>query len=338
VKLFSHNIKCAITNSIILTISFSTILLLSSCSSKTKVYHVGILSGADTFIDIAHGFKAKMTELGYIEGKNVIYDLQAVNADPDGEQRIAKKFVTDKVDLIFAFPTEAAVKSKNAAQDTKIPVVFAMAGIEGNNLVKSISQPGENITGVRFPGPDLTVKRFEILSQLAPNVKRLYIVYDVNYPTARPSLAVLHPAVASKGVTLVEDHVRNIKELKAALRKRSGLRDIGVDAILIMPETLTQSPEGWAQISRFAEAHRIPIAGSAAFEADMGAVFSYLPDTTETGRLAASLADKIFKGTPAGSIFVVTPDSRLRLNYKLAMKLGLTVNESLMSLANEVIR
>jgi putative ABC transport system substrate-binding protein len=138
----------------------------------------------------------------------------------------------------------------------------------------------------------------------------------------------------------VEDPVNDVKELQAALEKRSRMRmrNTGVDAILIMPEVLTQSPEGWALISRFAYEHKLPVAGSAAFEADTGAVFSYIPDNIEIGSLAASQVDKIFKGTPAGSIFVITPDSRLRLNFKLARKLGLSISENMLSLANEIIR
>ncbi len=313
-------------------------LLLSGCNSKPKVYRVGILSGSDTFINIADGFKAKMTELGYREGKNIIYDMQAVNADPVGERRIAGKFVSDKVDLMFAFPTEPAIAAKKAAEGTKIPVVFAMAGIEGNNLIESVSHPGGNITGVRYPGPDLVVKRLETLLELAPRVKRVYVIYDPHYPNARPALEALRPAASSLGVTLVEDPVNNVKELRAALKKRTQSKDIGIDAMLIMPEILTQSLEGWRLVSEFAKEHNVPIAGGAAFEADRGAVFSYIPDNVDQGKMAALLVDKIFKGAPAGSIFVVTPEARLRLNYKLARKLGLTVSESMLSRASEIIR
>src|SRR4030042_1386245 len=79
------------------------IVLLSGCTASTpNVYHVGILSGSDAFAKIADGFKTKMTELGYAEGKNIVYDVQKLNADPSGYDRVTKKFVEDKVDLIFA--------------------------------------------------------------------------------------------------------------------------------------------------------------------------------------------------------------------------------------------
>jgi putative ABC transport system substrate-binding protein len=324
---------------LVLILLVAVCVFLSSCGKKTqKVYRVGIVSGAEPFADIADGFKAKMTELGYTEGKNIIYDLQKVTTGAGDEQQIARKFVEDNVDLIFAFPTEPAVAAKTATQGTNIPVVFALAGIEGNNLVESISKPGRNITGVRFPGPELTVKRLELLHELAPDAKRVYLIYDPNYPTASSALKQLHSVASSMNATLVEDTANNIKELNAALQKRSASDDIGIDAILIMPEILTQTPDGFGALLKFANEHKVPIGGSICFTADLGAMFSLIPDNVEMGKQAAVLADKIFKGTPAGSIMVVTPDSRLRLNYKVIQELGLTVPEGLLSMADEVIR
>lgn len=321
-------------------VGFIVLSLLSGCrgTQKPKVYRVGILSGVDAFASIADGFKAGMTELGYIEGENIVYDLQKVNADPVKEQQILEKFVADKVDLMFVFPTDSAVAAKAATQGTNIPVVFAFANLEGVNLVENVRQPGGNITGVRYPGPDLAVKRFEFLRELMPQLKRLWITFDANYPATQSALDALRPAALSAGVTLVEVPVTSVADIQADLQARAQLSDIGMDAILIMPEVLSQSPDGWAVISQFAMEHKVPIAGSAGFEADSGAVFSYIPDNVETGRLAAPLADKILKGTPAGSIPVVTPESRLRLNYKLAQALGLTVTEALLRQASEVIR
>jgi putative ABC transport system substrate-binding protein len=323
----------------VLVMVIVTTLLLSGCGAPTpKVYRMGILSGVDAFASIADGFKAKMTDLGYVEGKNVVYDVQKVNADPAGEKQALNKFVADKVDLVFVFPTDSAVAAKAATQGTDIPVVFAFANLEGVDLVKSVREPGGNITGVRYPGPDLTLKRFEFLLELAPQVKRLWITFDANYPATKSSLEALRPVASAAGVTLVEVPVASVADIQADLQARAASGDIGMDAILIMPEVISQSPDGWAVISKFAAEHKVPIAGSAGFEADQGAVFSCIPDNVETGKLAAPLADKILKGTQAGTIPVVTPESRLRVNYKTAQALGLTVPEGLLRQANEVIR
>ncbi len=316
----------------------ATIVILSGCTSQTeKVYHVGILSGAPPFDNIADGFKQKMTELGYVEGRNVFYDMQT-NADPAGEKQITEEFITDKVDLIFTFPTEPAVIAKAATQGTGIPVVFAMAGLEGSDLVESVRQPGGNITGVRFPSSELTAKRFEFLHELVPDAKRVYLVYDPNYPTAPFALDALRTAAPSMGITLVEDPVNNTEELQLALQKRAALPDIGIDAILIMPDILDNSPDGFGPIIKFANEHELPVGGGMDFTADLGAMFSFVPENTNQGMLAATLADKIFKGTPAGTIPVVTPEARLRLNYKVIQGLGLNASEGLLSRAGEIIR
>jgi len=314
-------------------------VLISGCGEKKeKVYHVGILSGLDSFASTADGFKEKMTELGYTEGRNIVYDLHELNADPAGEERVAGKFVEDKVDLIFAFPSEPSFTAKAAAQGTNIPVVFALAGIEGNNLVESVSKPGGNITGVRFPGPESTVKRLDILHELVPQARRIYIIYDPNYPNAHVAIEQLRSASREMGLILVEDPVNNLEELQSFLRKRAASDDIGVDAILIMPEMLTQTSEGFGEILKFANEHKVPIGGAMTYTADLGAVFSYSPDIFELGMLAAVQADKILKGTPAGTIMVVTPEMYLRLNYKVIKELGLDVSEGLLRNAKEIIR
>jgi putative ABC transport system substrate-binding protein len=313
-------------------------LLLSGCNSKPKAYRVGILSGSDVFSSIGDGFKGKMTELGYVEGKNIVYDFQKLNADPVGFDRVTKSFVADKVDLIFVFPTEPAVAAKTATQGTNIPVVFAHAGLEGTSLVKSVRETGGNLTGTRFPGPDLIVKRFEFLLALKSDVKQLYIPYDKNYPNCAPALNALRPVARSNGVTLVELPITSVKELQADLLARNKSTDIGIDAILLLPELLMQSPEGWATISTFAKEHKLPLVGSSDKTIQTGGVLTYNVNPLESGGIAATIADKILKGTPAGTIPVVTPEAYLRLNYKLARELGLKMSEGLLSQANEIIR
>ena len=324
-----------------LLVVVSFFVFLTGCSKKPsehKVYRVGILSGNPAFVAIADGFTAKMAELGYVDGKNIVYDVHKLGFDPAGYDRVNKKFVEDKVDLIFAFPTEPAQSAKAAAYGTNIPVIFAHAGLEGSKLVNSIPHPGGNITGTRFPGPDVVVKRFEILLELSPDIKRLYIPYDKNYPNAAPAIEALRPMASSKGVILVELPVTTLAEIQTDIETRVKAADIGIDAILLFPEVLTQTPQGWTLISKFAAEHKLPLVGSSPVTVEKGGIFSYNVNPIESGRLAAEIADKVLKGTPAGSIMVVTPRSHLHLNYKRAKELGLTIPKGLLNMADEIIR
>lgn len=105
-----------------------------------------------------------------------------------------------------------------------------------------------------------------------------------------------------------------------------------------MSDDLSQSPTGWPLISQFAQEHKVPVSGGAAVQIETGAVISYVPNYIETGKLAAISADKILNGSQAGIIPVATSVMSLRINYKQAQKLGLTVPRSLLSLATEIIR
>jgi putative ABC transport system substrate-binding protein len=323
----------------ILTLVVVFALLLSGCGAeKPKVYRVGIVGGG-TFAAIGDGFKAKMAELGYVEGQNIVYDWPNPDADTAETQLIAEQFVDDKVDLIFTSgSTPSALAAQAATQGTDIPVVFTYAATEGTNLVESVRQPGGNITGVRYPGPEQISKRLEIMLEVAPEVKRVWIGYDKNSPNTALALEALRPAASNLGVTLVEVPATTLEEVAADLTARAAAADLGLDAIILMPDGFSHGPDGFAMLSQFAAEHKVPLGGSFLYTVEAGAVFGNADNLFKVGELAAPLADKILKGTPAGTIPVVTPDQDLYINYKVAQELGLTVPEGLLSMAVEVIR
>lgn len=315
-------------------------LLLNGCSAEAspKVYRVGILSGFDYFAATTDGFKAKMTELGYVEGQNIVYDVQKTNFDMAEYKRILQKFVVDKVDLILVFPTEASMEAKTATQGTNIPVVFANANIEDTNLVNSVREPGGNITGVRFPGPDIALKDLEILHDLVPQAKRIWIPYQRGYPIVASQLEALRPAAKAAGVSLIEAPADNPAELEAELQTHAKSGDIDIDAILLIPEPLAGTPDAFVVMAKFAYEHKVPIGGILMSVGDYDSIFGVNVKAIEVGKQAAPLADKIFKGIQAGTIPVVSAESFLQVNYKAAQKQAVTVPEGLLSQADEIIR
>jgi putative ABC transport system substrate-binding protein len=309
-------------------------LLLSGCGvEKPKVYRVGILSGLDFLADTADSFKAEMTELGYVEGENIIYDIQKTNFDPAEEQRILEKFVADEVDLIFVFPTEVSLAAKAATQGTDIPVLFAHAFIEGYDLVESVRKPGGNITGVRYPGPDIAIKSLETLLEVAPQAKRIWLAYLQGYPTVPAQLEALRPAAASLGITLVEVPVTSTADIETDLQARAQSADLGIDAIMQIAEPVATWSDATAVISEFAAEHKMAYHGTGG-----KCIIILTTDPVQVGKQAATLADKILKGTPAGTISVVSADPVLTINYAVAQELGLTVPEGLLNRADKVIR
>ncbi len=317
---------------------FLAVLLFSGCGTTSKVYRVGILSSTDNFAPIVAGFRAKMTELGYVEGKNIVYDSPKGSTDNAEIQRQAKDFVDKKMDLIFASSAPQTVAAKAATQGTNIPVVFTYAQIEGLDLVKSVREPGGNLTGVRYPGPEMITRRLELLLEIAPKTKRVWIGYEKSGPNAAATLDALRPAAAQRGVTLVEVPATAAEELWADLAARAKAADPGLDAIICMPDSFNTSPASFAVLSKFAAEHKLPLAAGVASMAQQGALFVNSTDLAKVGTLAGPLADKVLKGTPAGTIPLVTPEQTLLINTKVAQQLGLTVPEGLLSMADQVIR
>lgn len=319
----------------VLTLFILIGMLFSGCGEK-KVYHVGILSGLEYMAVITDGFKEKMTELGYIEGENIIYDVQKPDSYMEDIDRISKKFVDDKVDLIFCFPTEAALGAKKATEGTKIPVVFAVTNIEDTDLIKSVREPGGNITGVRYPGPDLAIKRFDIMLQMAPQAKRYLIPYHPDLPVCYPQLEVIRPAAESAGITLIEAPLRDAKEVETFLRQRDKEPDF--DALFCIAELISVTPDAFLVMNKYTTKHKIPMGGALMEVEGYSSVFGVSIDIKESGQNGAVLADKIFKGNTAGTIPVISAESYFEINYKEAQKLGLNVSESLLVQANKVIR
>jgi putative ABC transport system substrate-binding protein len=321
------------------TLLVAVCMFLSSCSEKkTKVYRVGVLSGLDYFADTTNGFKAKMVELGYIEGKNIVYDIQKTNFDFAAYKSILKKFVDDKVDLIFVFPTEASQEAKAVAQGTGIPVVFANAFTEDTGLVNSVREPGGNITGVRWAGPDLVLQRFEIMRELVPQAKRMWVPYQRGYPIVKSQLEALRSAFTAAGMTIIEVPADNAAELEAELQKQTTSVNSDTDVVLMMSEPLCVTPEDFVVLGKFADEHKIPVGGALMLAGGYESLFGLTPQSIPQGKQAAFLTDKILRGVPAGTIPVVSAEPYFQLNYKAAKELGLTVPEGLLSKANEIIR
>lgn len=314
-------------------------LLLSGCGGtpQPKVYHVGILSGLDFFANTADGFKARMTELGYIEGQNIVYDMQKTNFEPEREEEILKKFVADQVDLIFVFPTEVSIAAKIATEGTDIPVLFANANIEGIDLVDSVREPGGNITGVRYPGPDLALKRFEILRELFPEAERIYLPYQKGYPNVEPQLEVLRPEAEAAGMTLIEVPIASVEEVEEDMASRADGDDPGFDAILVVAEPLSVTPDLVDAIGKFAYEHKIPLGGAPSM-GEYGMLFGVSTDNVAVGKQAAPLADKIFEGSAAGTIPVLSAENFLQVNLIAAEKWGITLPENLISQANDILK
>jgi putative ABC transport system substrate-binding protein len=316
-------------------------LILSSCGVESqRVYRVGILSGLSAFAPAVDGFKAKMTELGYIEGENITYDVQSTEVDMDAYTRISEQFVADGVDLIFVFPTEASMAAKAATQASGIPVVFTLTftDVEGIDLIDTVREPGGNVSGVRFPSVDIASKRLEILLQIVPDAKRIFVPYLQGYPNVPGQLDAIHPQAESLGVELVEFAASSPDALQAEVDRLSAESGSGIDAVLMIAEPLAITPPFYTILGKYCYENNIPI-GVALMNLDgYETIFGLLPDPANAGEAAALTADKILRGAVAGTIPVQTSESYFQINYLAAQHFGVTVPDGLLKQADEIIK
>ncbi len=236
---------------ILFVLILGTSLIQWGCGEgRPKVSRVGVLCGLDVFATTVDGFKAGMTDLGYTEGVNIHYDVKRTNFDTVEEERLLWMMVADKVDVMLVFPSEVAVAAKRVTRESGTPVVFCQTNIEGTDLIDSVSEPGGNMTGVRYPGPDLAIKRFEILKEMAPHTKRIWVPYARSSPIIDDQLKVLRPVAQKAGVTLVEAPAFSAADLLKDLDARA--KAVDIDAVLLISEPLARTPAVFRRIAEFA--------------------------------------------------------------------------------------
>lgn len=306
------------------------LLVVVTCTESPEKYRVGILCGLDFFEDTVDGFKEKMSELGYIEGKNITYDFYHSNSDMDTARIILNKFVKDEVDLIFVMPTEVAVAAREIASVKGIPVVFANSNIEGVNLVNSVKEPGENITGVRYPGPDLTVKRFEIMMEIDPEIKKILVPYKRALEIVPDQLKALYSAAKTMNVEIIELPADSAKELEDYFRKIERENKLDFDAILFIAEPLMVTPATFTVTCKFAYDNQLPIGGALISVSEYESLFGVSTNNVAVGKQAAYSADKILRGAKAGSIPVVSAENYIQFNPNAAKRLKINLPPGLL--------
>lgn len=302
-----------------------------------KIHRIGVLSGLDYFASITDGFKSTLAELGYAEGKNIVFDVMTTSLDVNAYQTAIDHFVNRRVDLILAFPTEAAMIAKARTRGTGIPVIAANVFLENTGLIDNILEPGSNITGIYWLGPGIALKRLEIMLELAPGAKTLWIPYMESYPTVPCQLKALHQAQKTAGITLLPIPAKDAASLEALLNRQASLTG-APDAILNIPEPLCVQADSFKTMAKFAAARKIPIGGASMSVDGYESLFGFIPQNQSQGKQAAFQADKVLKGFPAGSIPAVAAENHFQINLRAAAKLGLEISEGLLSRADEIIR
>jgi putative ABC transport system substrate-binding protein len=176
----------------------------------------------------------------------------------------------------------------------------------------------------------------QILLELVPDAKQIFVPYFEGYPNVPGQLDAIDRLAESAGVTLVKFGTTSPDELQAELDRQAASGEL--DAILLIAEPVSGTPAFFTLLGKYSYEHNIPIGGTLMTTDGYSSVFGLLPDARTTGEQAALQADKIFTGTPAGTIPVITAESLFQIQVAAAQELGVTVPDGLLKQADEIIR
>jgi putative ABC transport system substrate-binding protein len=276
-------------------------------------------------------FVQRLRELGWIEGHTVAIEYRWAEGRKKRADEFAAEFVQLKVDLIMTYGTQCALAAKQAT--SSVPIVFALPGDPvATGLVASLARPGSNITGVSSQGTDLATKRLQILRETVPGLRRLAIMGNVDNPASVLDMAKVQAAARTHGLDAAIFEIRGAEDLVPIFEAFKGR----MDALYIPPDALINTHR--IRINTLALGARLPTMHGAREYVEGGGFMSYGPSFSEQFRRAADYVDKILHGAKPAELAVQQPTKfNLVINLTTAKALGLTIPESLLLLADEVI-
>ena len=296
--------------------------------TPARVFHIGIVAGTPRS-DPAHvAFEDRLRQLGYVEGRNLRIDF-IQGEDMDRLAVTVQEFARGGVDVIVV-GAEAALKAAIAASRST-PVLFRAVDFDplAKGYIASLARPGGNLTGVMFQQPELIAKRLDLLAQAVPHIARIVLLYDVSGEEQREAAT---RAASALGVPLEAIELRNPPyDYEQALAGTDGARG---DALV-----MTSSPFNRPAAAEAALRHRLPSIGIGRGGDEAGFLMSYGPSLPDMFRISADYVDKILKGAKPADLPVQQPTKfELVINLKTAKSLGLTIPETLLATADEVIQ
>ena len=310
--------------------------LASLAQQQGRIWRVGFLSPRrrpDSMeSDYIGAFPRGMRELGYIEGKNLVIEWRFADGKYERLPELAAELVRLKVDVIVS----AASQSINALHKatTTIPIVMATSGDPvGSGFVKSLAQPGGNITGLSALINDMSPKQLELLLAMMPKLARLAVLVNPVNLTHASYLKNVRAAAQGTGITVLPVEARTAQEVENAFRM---MTQVKAEAVIVATDVLFI--QQYRQIAELAAKNRLPSVSNIREYVEAGGLISYGTNLAEQFRRSAIYVDKIFKGAKPGDLPVEqSMKFELLINGKTATALGIKIPQSVLVLADRVI-
>ena len=305
--------------------------LVAEAQPAEKLARIGYLSlgsAADTPKALLQGLR----ELGYVEGQNLVIEYRYAEGKAERLPDLAAELVSLKVDIIVAGGTPPPLAAKRAT--TTIPIVMTSAGDPvGSGLVASLAKPGGNVTGLSTFTRDLAAKRLQLLKEVVPVISRVAVLWNAANPYAVLNMRETEAAARTLGLQVQSLEVRGPddfeKALPAAISGRAGALFV-VDNPLVFVARL--------RVADFAIRTRLPMTAFYKPFAEAGGLMTFGASLADLYRCAATYVDKILKGVKPADLPVEQPTKfELVINLKTARALGLTLPQSILLRADQVI-
>jgi putative ABC transport system substrate-binding protein len=303
-----------------------------STGKSSRVSFLALIPGEDA--TLMKALLERLHELGYHEGKNMAFEYRSAEGRPERLPELAVELVRGRPDvLITGFGTLAAKAAKTAT--TTIPIVFTAVGDPvGAGLVSSLSQPGGNVTGLTDQARDLGGKRLQLLQELIPAKHVIAVLMNPDTPFSWLALKELQTAAEAGHTRLEILEARTADQVSA--RFEAAIK-AGAAGLIVFEDPLTYSIR--REISDLAARFRLPTMYGYRDFAEAGGLISYGTDRRQMYRRAAEYVDRILKGTKPAQLPVEQPTKfELLINLKTARALGLSVPQSLLIRADQILQ
>jgi putative ABC transport system substrate-binding protein len=314
------------------TLALLAVPLAAEAQPAGKIYRVGFLNPRSGQNEWDEAFRQALGELGYVEGRNLIIAYRWGAGNEERLAEMAAELVQLKVDIIVAAATVAIQAAKRATNT--IPIVMAaVSDPVGIGIVASLSRPGGNVTGLTLMTPDLAGKRLQWLREIVPKTTRVAILGGRGGAT-RLFLEQMRAAAEQTGVQLVLPEVGGAEDLAGAFTAMQRER---AQALIVEVGPLTSDHR--RRIVELAAQYRLPAMYEVRGFVESGGLMSYGPSIVEMYRRTAVYVAKILKGAKPADLPVEQPEKfELVINLKTAKALGLTIPQSVLGRADEVIQ
>ena len=310
--------------------------LVAEAQQSGKVYSIAYLTVRRSMEPLTSTFLHQgLRELGWIDGQNFVFTTKAAGYKSERLPELVAELVRLNVDVVLVDGAEAALAAKRGIRTIPI-VAMAIADAVAIGLVDTLARPGGNVTGLSFLGTELIGKQMQLFREAVPSLSRIGILSNPANPTHEARLREIDATAQTLAVRIERVTARTPGEIDQAFVDIAQRR---VEGVLVLSDPMLSGEEGAVRVAQLALKGGLPSMFGWGTSVKWGGLMSYGADSEDMYRRVAGYVDRILKGAKVADLPFEQPTKfLLTINLKTAKMLGLTIPQSLLARADEVIQ